>query len=298
MAFAAILLCVLPAAAAPADVPTEEKQRAALSRLAEEAEVFTQLAPKIFGQEKLEQRCLKPTRFRARLAGAQPTPQIQTREILSEYGFATLEDSPADVREMRQVIAVDGRQVRAPELARETLTMGLRTEGDKLKKRMLREFQSYGLQEAATDFGQMVLLFTKRKIGGFQFGFQRYDQMGADRVMVMGYRQTSGQDSLTVFQGREAIRASLQGEVWFRDSDGLPLRITLNSDRVDNKLQRRHVALVDYMQSAYGVLLPVSIHYQEQIGGQLLTESIFQYSNFKMFAANSEVKFTTEEPPK
>src|SRR5665811_722565 len=69
-----------------------------LSRVAEEAEMLQQNAPKSLTQEVLEQRALMPpTRFRPRIgkkatAVAQP-PRLVVRQIVSEYSVGTLKES-------------------------------------------------------------------------------------------------------------------------------------------------------------------------------------------------------------
>src|SRR6266566_5064990 len=68
-----------------------------LSRVAEEAEILQQNAPKAVSRETLEQRALMPpSRFRPRLGkgAAEPAkPRLQVREIVSEYSVGTLKDS-------------------------------------------------------------------------------------------------------------------------------------------------------------------------------------------------------------
>jgi hypothetical protein len=282
--------------------PDEESIRRAISRLSEEAEVFSQLAPKVIGQEKLEQRAAKaPPRFRPRVGNSameQPKPRFQTREVISEYGFSTLKEAPNAIRELRQVVTVDGRTVRAADKARETLTSGLRSEDDRRKKRMLVEFESYGLVGAATDFGQLILLFGKRTVQQYKFGFKKYGQVGPDRVLVLTYEQQGGDDKLLIIEGKEAIHQRLRGEVWLRASDGLPLRITLLSVRAEKNIQVRDEATVEYQPSAYGLVLPASVAYDKYVGTEHVSENRFHYSEFKMFAASSEVKFTVDEDPK
>src|SRR5260370_22059981 len=68
-----------------------------LSRVAEEAEILQQNAPKSLTQEVLEQRALMPaTRFRPRIGKAatvaQP-PRLVIRQIISEYTVGTLKES-------------------------------------------------------------------------------------------------------------------------------------------------------------------------------------------------------------
>ena len=88
LAFAAAL------APAPSGLPE------LLARVAEEAEVLRQSAPKALTQETLEQRAvMPPSRFRPRIgkAALEPTkPRLRVREIVSEYSVGTLRQSASD----------------------------------------------------------------------------------------------------------------------------------------------------------------------------------------------------------
>ena len=108
-------LCLLPAAGA-------QTLPAILSRVAEEAAVFRNVAPQVLAEETLTQRALKaPPRFHPR-AGAAATKPIarvrQTREIVSEYSFGAPKDAPDSLHEFRQVVSVDGQPVSAAAAAR------------------------------------------------------------------------------------------------------------------------------------------------------------------------------------
>src|SRR5215831_14548802 len=103
-----------------------------LSRVAEEAEVLQQNAPKALTTETLQQRTLlPPSRFRPRIgkAAVEPAkPRSQVREIVSEYSVGTLKESASrNLTEFRQVISVDGRKVQSPESARHALSLGLKS---------------------------------------------------------------------------------------------------------------------------------------------------------------------------
>src|SRR5436305_13385264 len=83
-----------------------------LSRVSEEAEMFRRVAPQTLSEETLAQRSVKPPpRFRPHVANgvaaAPPTPEYQTREIISEYSYAALQNSPGPLHEFRQIIPVE-----------------------------------------------------------------------------------------------------------------------------------------------------------------------------------------------
>jgi hypothetical protein len=265
-------------------------------RLADEAEVFAQLAQRIIGQESLDQIALRPPpRFQVR--GQAPQPRYQKRHIVSEYGYSTFRDDPGNIHEMRQVLTVDGRKVKPPGKLRETLTMGLKTDTDKVKKRMLKEFEGYGLRESATDFGQVLLIFAKRQLENYHFRVHGEQFLGAESAVIFTFTQKSGDTAITVFEGRQMVRHTLRGQLWLRKSDGVPLRITLEAERKEEQqgtIQYR--AVVDYQLSAHGLLLPAAVNYAETLGGHMLVENRFRYSDYKRFGADSEIKFTFEEP--
>jgi hypothetical protein len=264
-------------------------------RLAEEAEIFARMSTKVVGQETLEQVAAAALpRFQMR--GAKPHTPYKTRLIVSEYAFSTFQDDPGNLHELRQVLSVDGRQVRAPGKMRETLTMGRTNETDKTKKRMLKEFESYGLREAAADFGQLLLLFTQRSQTNFDFAWKREESLRGGPAVVFSFSQKRGDPAMTVFEGRNVVRHELQGELYLRP-DGMPLRITLDTTHIIKDVPLRRYAIVDYELSAHGFLLPAAAIYSESASGKMLVENRYQYSGFKMFGASSDVKFTVEEEP-
>ncbi|MSV29681.1 MAG: hypothetical protein EXQ52_13185 [Bryobacterales bacterium] len=128
-----------------------------LDRLSEEAAAFRYLAPRMLAEERLEQMAVKPpARFRPRIgqsAEAPPKPVTQTKVVISEYTFSAFREAPDALHEMRQIVSVDGRKIRTPEKARQTLTAGVISADDRLRKQMLVELQKHGLLETAIDFG-------------------------------------------------------------------------------------------------------------------------------------------------
>jgi hypothetical protein len=266
------------------------------ARLSEEAEVFAHVARAVLSEETLHQRTRKPVpRFRPRIvdgAAAPPKEEFLAREIVSEYGYSSFKDSPAALHEFRQVTSVDGRKVAAAEKARRTLTLGVTSADDNLKKQMLKDFEKHGLLGAVTDFGQLILLFSRRRLPDYAFEPGGQERIGADTAIMLSFRQKGGAEALTIFAGREALRSNLAGTIWLRTPDYLPLRIRLLSERNEGGFVVKTEATVDYAMSAHGCILPVSVVHREQAAGKLLTENIFQYAPFRKFGAESELKFT------
>lgn len=285
-------------APALAQVPADLAQ--SLGRLGEEAEIFARLSQKVIGEEVLEQVAITIPRFQPR--GAPPPLKQQTRKIVSEYGFTMFKDD-ANLHEIRSVQTVDGRRVKPPGKLRETLSLGAQGDADRLKKNMLREFQNYGLKEAALEFGQIILMFLPRQLENFEFRQLRQEYLGADQVVVIGYAQMTGKAMMTVFEGRQVMKHVPRGELWLRARDGMPLRITMDTSRSEKGNSLRHFVSVDYHLTSYGCVMPVTASYAESvvIGDRpplVFIENRFQYANFKMFGASSDVKFTVEDEPK
>src|SRR5262249_43883268 len=275
-----------------------------LARVSEEADVFAHSARAVLSEETLRQRTRKsPVRFRPRVGEAATRPpkeEFLTREIISEYGYSSFKDSPASLHEFRTVTSVDGRKVVAAEKARRTLTMGMSSADDGLKKQMLRDFEKHGLIGAATDFGQLILLFTKRRLADYEFRFASQVKIGADAAVALAFRQKTESESFTTFAGRSALHTGLQGFVWVRLPDYLPLRIRLFSTRRDGQYDFKTEATVEYAMSPHGSVMPTSVVERETVQGKLMSENIFQYAPFKKFGAESELKFTDVpiDPPK
>lgn len=288
-----IFACGL-AAAALATTAGEPQWERLLARVGEEAEVLRENAVKLIARETLRQRALRQPRFRLRFgkSAREPAPpQYRTREIVSEYSYGVLRESPGVLHEFRQVIRVDGRAVNPPLQARRKLIASLRSEDDRARRRLLESFGRYTLRSAATDFGLALLLFTPRRLPEFRFQPAGRARVGAEAALLLRFHQVAGTGAITVYQGRQVIRRPLEGDLWVRESDGLPLRIVLHSRRQEDNRELTDTATVDYMLSRHGVVVPVSILRRLHAGGLLIEEDLFEYSDFRMFVAEAEVKF-------
>ena len=270
-----------------------------LERLAEEAEVFRQVLDKVVGEELLEQRALKPRGPRLRVGGAVTRPhpvEYQTRTLRSEFGYAVLGEGAGNYHEARQVIEVDGRLVTTREKARRRLVMGLRSGEEEVRKRLLEDLVTYGLEGAATDFSLCLLLFRGRLLEDYEWWRSGEERLGADRAMVFAFQQRRGDQSLTVFQGKKLVRQALTGNVWIRADDGLPLKIRLVSSLEDPPGGSvLDIGEVEYARGASLAVLPVVAVHRRFRGPLLLSEETFRYSGFKRFSADSEIRFTPIE---
>lgn len=270
-----------------------------VSRVSEEAEVFRRVAPQVLSEETLTQRALKgPGRFHPRVGAAAAKPLVptwQTREIISEYSYGTLKDAPGSLHEFRQVTAVDGQAVSSTAAARHSLALGLASSDDHAKKRMLEQFQKYGLADAAVDFGPLLLLFTKRQAGNYRFELAGEDRIGADQAKIVTYTQVAGPDRMLVFQGHRAIHQPIRGRIYARVPDGLPLRITIVESRQGGKQTFRDEATVDYTLNANGFVAPAAVTHRGFAGDQLTVEDEFRYAPFKKFGADAAIKFDVQQ---
>jgi hypothetical protein len=268
-----------------------------LARTAEEAEVFQQNAVKALTQESLEQRTLMPpSRFRPRIGKPSTEPQqlrVVVREIVSEYSVATLQESPDHTLiELRQVVSVDGRRVQSPETARHALSLGIKSPDDRVRKRMLEDFAKHGLVDVATDYGTILLAFSKRGQTNMRVVLAGEEQVGADSAWVLAWQQTTPGAGMLEFMGNQAARRPLAGRLLVRKSDGLPLRVQAWSEHAQNSHAIRDEATVDYVASAHGFLTPASVVHRHIVDGRLITENLYRYEPFKIFSADAEIKFT------
>jgi hypothetical protein len=272
-----------------------------LSRVAEEAEILQQNASKALTTETLQQRTLlPPSRFRPRIgkAATEPLkPRQQVREIISEYSVGMLKESASrNLTEFRQVISIDGRKVQSAESARHALSLGLKSADDRARKRMLEDFARNGLVDIATDYGLILLAFSKRGQQEMHFVPAGEEQVGADAVLALNWEQTSNNGGVLEFHGNQAARRAMSGRLLVRKSDGLPVRVQAWIEHAQGGHVIRDDATVDYVQSSHGFLTPVSVLHHHVVDAQVITENLYRYDPFKTFGADTEIKFTELDP--
>jgi hypothetical protein len=290
-----LAVALLATGVQPAQQPPADQIQSILARVSEEAEVFRANAPKMLAEETLVQRALKPPRrFRPRVGTAAvtaPKPEYRMREVVSEYGYSSFKGSPNALHEFRQVVTVDGRRVSTQEEARRSLAIGMRSEDDAVKKRMLERFEKHGLAGAAADFGQVLLLFRRRQLRNYEFRVEGEGRIGADAALILTFRQRGGEGSLLIFEKRKAMHLPLAGRLWVRSSDSRPLRVELSSIRKEGEIEIRDEATVDYTVNAHGVAAPASVVHRQFGGATMVVENVFRYSPFRVFSVDATVKF-------
>jgi hypothetical protein len=273
-----VMFCLLAAVVLHADDQTNKMT----ARVSEEAEAFLKIAPEVLGTEALHQAAVKPPgRFHPRVgaaANAAPVVQWKERDLVSEYGFAVFSGNA--IHELRQVISVDGRKIAETKKAQEDLAKAITASDESRKKEVLKQFEKYGLVGAVTDFGQILLLFTRREIERYEFSFKGSRMIGYDRALVFSYKQLDGPDALTVFDEKkndEAHHLKVEGEIRVRASDFVPLQITLAAHQGEGAGALREEAAVTYKMSDFG--------------GKAIAENRFTYTDFHKFGASSKLKF-------
>lgn len=293
------LLIGLFCTAAAAQIPLSK----ALDRVSEEAAVFEENLPKCLTQETMTQTAsMPPSRFHPAV-GAQavivPKARSVIHEVVSEYSVGRLKNSDSnDLHEFRQVISVDGKPIQSVESARRALTLNIKSPDEQARKRMLEEYAKYGLVDVATDYGLILLAFTKRGLGNMEIQPAGTAMIGADQATVFNWKQKTEAGGELEFHGRVAVRQPLTGELWVRTRDGLPLRIAAFAEYGQGEKKIRDEGSIDYVMSTHGFLTPVSVNHRHYAGGKVLTENHYRYEPFKLFAADAEINFETDAAPK
>jgi hypothetical protein len=291
----AVLIAVSLTAALVKVSRADEITNKMTARVSEEAAAFVKIAPQLLGTETLHQRSLKPpSRFhpRAGAAAYQPPPdQWMERTMVSEYGFAVFSENGGAIHELRQVVSVDGKTIGETKRAEDSLAKAITASDDAQKRAMLKAFEKQGLAGAVTDFGQLLLLFTRRDLERYEFTPRPAIMIGYDRALVWSYKQIDGPESLTLFEQSKLRHLRVGGEIRVRSTDYLPLQITLMTQEGDAPQSVREEAAVNYQMSKYGALLPSSTEHRELRNGKLAMENHFTYGEFHKFGASSDVTF-------
>jgi hypothetical protein len=307
LAFLAFLVPLSLAAQSPPPVPASPypavaaTERPLLARVAEEADAMAQNIAKTLSIETLEQRSAgQPARARPRF-GAAPAAHpghLTVRQIVSEYSVgAWRETDSRDLHEFRQILSVDGLPIQTEETARHTLSLGMQSPSDRIRKRLLQQLASFGLVDIATDYGLILLEFTRRGWENLQFGSTAEARLGTSTALVLSWKQRSTAGGELEFHGRQVVRQPLEGRLWMRRSDGLPLRVEAWAEVRDGGHTVRDQASVEYAMSSHGFLTPASVLHRHSVDGQVMTENLYRYQPFKMFRADAAVKFTGDAEP-
>jgi hypothetical protein len=275
-----------------------------LSRVSEEAEMFFQNATRMVASEtQIHRAALLPSRFRFRRAGekqALEPVRYEEKTIVSEYGFSTFREAPDALREFRQVVSVNGRRVLGAAKARLSLAENMTSDDDRLRRQMLLDFEKHGIKGAVADFGQLLLMFQRRRLPGYVFTFLTESYSGADPVITISYTQKNQDDFLRIYHGRNAremIRVPMSGTIVARKHDGLPVRITMQVKVDEEGNPSVHEAAVNYITSRHGFLVPSDVLYKKTQSGILFAEIRSTMAQHQVFKAEAEIRFESADAP-
>ena len=195
---------------------------------------------------------------------------------------------------------MDGRTIQSQESARHALSLNLKSPDERLRKRMLEEFGRYGLVDVATDYGLILLAFTKRGLAQMSTSEAGEAWIGAEQAAAIHWRQTSPEGGELAFRGRQVARTPLEGILWVRKDDGLaPAGAGLGRVfGLPTEPSATRPASITSL-SPHGFLTPASVLHRHLVDGKLMTENLYRYEPFKVFSADTELKFTDlpEMPP-
>jgi len=259
-------------------------------RLAAEATAFQSIASRLVGRETIQQKTRKSApRLRIRVADperAPAEPEWLTRTLVSEYGYTNF--AGGALHELRQVLTVDGKAVKGK--GPQELARIISTADEKRKQELVKAFEGYGLQGAVNDFGQILLLFSPRNIVRYEFVLNSLDFVDSISVVVFDYRQIDGPNAMTVVKagGNSAEQVRMEGQVWVRLDNYLPVRVTMATTQRQKNRTVRHEAVVNYAPSEYGTLLPVDLHHRESWDDTVVVYNDVRYEGFKPLGTDSK----------
>jgi len=288
--------CLLPIFLLPAlvtaDTPTNRPPQ--LARVAEEADAMRQSLPKTLSREILRQHSVAVrVRFHPRFGKTAQSAPYQDHEVVSEYTVRAFgQGAGGDLHELRQVISVDGTPLRSPEEAGRALSPGIRSEDDRARKRTLEDLAKHGLVDVAVDYGLILLAFTPRGLENMEIAPGPESRIGAAQALGFNWKQASPEGGQLAFNGRRTVRLPLQGVLWVRKSDGLPLRVEAWAEYEENRHRIRDEATVEYVRSSHGFLTPTSVVHRHSVDGALMTENRYTYRPFRLFSSDTDIRFT------
>jgi len=277
-----LILLTAPVAAQPS--PQAELPEI-LDALARSAAIFARSVPGLTARETLHQtgrrgdmQIPKKGNHDDLKRAAFVIPEtFKTHDVVSEYSFGSSGED-AGFHEIRKVLTID-KTPPPSAVARHAMTLSS-TPADDAKKALLEDLENTRLQGSVVDFGPILLLFTKAKQPTFEFRAGGRHKLGSIPMLVVHYRQLTGADSVTEFRERSEIRHPLKGDLWLRESDLVPARITVATEEIlAPKYTLSNEAEIDYQPTPYG-LAPSTVVHRQYLNQDLLVENQFRYSDY------------------
>ena len=201
--------------------------------------------------------------------------RFKDRQITSAYALC----GRASLREVRVIYDIDGKSVLSPAKAWSELKDAALISPER-RDQLAAEFERESLGDTAVDFGQLLLLFGKTSQSKYSFAVEKTEMAGADQALVISFEQQSGAASLHLNDAGKRSRSPLEGQIWVRTADYLPLRIMLKTERERKKVKIRDEVRVDYEKHQGIVLLPASVSHRRYLDDQLHAENVYQYAEW------------------
>ena len=130
------------------------------------------------------------------------------------------------------------------------------------------------------DFVPLMLLFTEGRQANYAFSYAGQNKIDGEPMLVLRYKHVAGDEAFTEFRDRSEKRYPAEGDIWFRQSDLLPLRITLSTEEVLSvRYILRNEAEVSYTPGKFG-LAPATVTHRQFLNQDLLVENKFTYSDY------------------
>jgi hypothetical protein len=275
--FSSVVSLLLLAASLPGQTPVDHKKL--IARLGTEADAFERTAYRIAGLEKLTQTVPDGVRIGRSLVGVETKLPGYTREIVSEYGFVSVDEPGGSLREVRRVLTVDGLRWAKESKSLKSLAREMTVNDDKGRRRTLERFEEFGLNGLVTDLGQLILLFARGGALRYEIRFEKREE---DGTLAYTYQQLDGKEAITVYgETAEPVRQKLHGRIWAQQTTFTPVRISIESVREYDGVPIRDVSTVEYQPSRLGTLLPAHIVHQQHVAKLLVVTDDFTYSGFR-----------------
>ena len=247
-----------------------------LDALARSAANFAASAPGLMSEETLDQRgrrgfieILRGKKDEIKNLDFTLPEDFRSHHVVSSYGLVEIGDARV-LHEIRRIVTMDGQTLSDLGEVRQALT----------QRRLLENLEHNQLEGAVTDFGQVILLFAKRHQSDYRFSAAGRQQPGEEPAVVIRYRQISGAQGLTFFKETTEEREPATGQIWFRQRDLVPIRITFNTEEfVSRKFTVRTEATVVYASSPVG-LVPASVTHKQFLNSALMVENDLRYGDF------------------
>ena len=274
-------ICLLLAAAGSLLAQTADTHRAAIQKIGFYADQFARMAPSFTATETLEQSRLDEKKIMKPHKKDEPWPPVIKRTIVSAYGYAV---TGTGVQEVRQILSVDGKPVKASGSLLDALAAGVSAESDEKRHKLMLDIEKHGLRGMVIDFAQIILLFSKGAVQRYEFEFQKEEEVEGQLYLIYRFNQIDGQQAVTIFEGKAPVKKKLQGEIWLRRTDLIPLHLVLQTEHTDKKETVQDVTTVTYgTMDAY--IAPQEVKHQQFRNGTLHVEDLFKYSEQKLAQA-------------